>query len=153
MAIRQSVETIPLSGSDWYIHEDAAGDGEAQGLHLADVPADGWIPACVPGNIQSDLEAAHELKPLWYGAGDPRLADVAQKDWWYRQDIEVPDNLAGKRLKLIFDGVDYACDVWLNGQHLGANAGMFRRFGFDVAGIIKPGETQPFGAKNRAHTG
>ena len=140
MAIRQSVETIPLSGSDWYIHEDAAGDGEAEGLHLADVPARGWIPACVPGNIQSDLEAAHELKPLWYGAGDPRLADVAQKDWWYRRDIEVPDNLAGKRLKLIFDGVDYACDVWLNGQHLGANAGMFRRFGFDVAGIIKPGE-------------
>ena len=140
MANRQSVETICLSGSDWYIHEDAAGDGEAAGLHLADVPAQGWIPARVPGNVQSDLEAAHELKPLWYGAGDPRLADVAQKDWWYQRDIEVPDNLAGKRLKLIFDGVDYACDVWLNGQHLGANAGMFRRFGFDVAAIIKPGE-------------
>ena len=134
------MDTIPLSGSGWYIHADAAGDGEAKGLHLADAPGPGWIPARVPGNIQSDLEAAHELKPLWYGAGDPRLEDVAQKDWWYRRDIEVPEELAGKRLKLIFDGVDYACDVWLNGQHLGANAGMFRRFGFDVGGIIKPGE-------------
>lgn len=141
MANQYSPQTIPLSGSDWFIHEDAAGAGEAAGLHLADVPARGWIPACVPGNIQADLEAAHELKPLWYGAGDPRLADVAQKDWWYRRDFEVPDNYAGARLKLIFDGVDYACDVWLNGRHLGANAGMFRRFGFDVAGIIKPGET------------
>ena len=139
-ANQDSPPTIPLSGSDWFIHEDAAGDGEAQGLHLADVPARGWIPASVPGNIQSDLEAAHELRPLWYGAGDPRLADVARKDWWYRRDFEVPRNLSGKRLKLIFDGVDYACDVWLNGQRLGANAGMFRRFGFDVAGIIQPGE-------------
>ena len=141
MAKKNFAATLSLSGSDWYIHEDASGHGEVEGLHLADVPAPGWIPATVPGNIQADLEAAHHLKPLWYGAGDPRLADVAQKDWWYRRDIEMPGDLAGKRLKLIFDGVDYACDVWLNGQHLGANAGMFRRFGFDVAGIIKPGET------------
>ena len=36
MAIRQSVETISLSGSDWHIHEDAAGDGESAGLHAAE---------------------------------------------------------------------------------------------------------------------
>ena len=141
MAGRHSVATISLSGSDWYIREDAAGNGEAEALYTADIPAKGWIPACVPGNIQADLEAAHELNPLWYGAGDPRLAEVAQKDWWYRRDFELPDDLAGRRLKLIFDGVDYACDVWLNGQRLGSNAGMFRRFAFDVAGIIKAGES------------
>ncbi len=141
MASEQPPETISLSGDNWFIHEDAGGAGEGDALYAADLDAPGWIPATVPGNIQADLEAAHHLKPLWYGAGDPRLADVAQKDWWYRRDIEAPGNLAGKRLKLIFDGVDYACDVWLNGQLLGANAGMFRRFGFDIAGIIKPGET------------
>ncbi len=141
MASRQRPNTLSLSGSDWFIREDAARKGEAEGLHTADVPAAGWVPATVPGNIQADLEAAIELKPLWYGAGDPRLAEVAQKDWWYRRDFEAPAAWAGKRLKLVFDGVDYACDVWLNGEHLGANAGMFRRFDFDVAGIIKPGET------------
>lgn len=138
-ANKHAVATLSLSGSDWYIHEDAAGDGLARGFPLADAAGPGWIPARVPGNIQSDLEAAHELKPLWYGAGDTRLAEVAQKDWWYRRDFEVPDELAGARIKLIFDGVDYACEVWLNGQRLGANAGMFRRFGFDVADIIMPG--------------
>ena len=79
MASEDTVDTITLSGSDWYIHEDAAGAGAAASLHLADVPAPGWIPARVPGNIQSDLEAAHALKPLWYGAGDPRLHDVARR--------------------------------------------------------------------------
>ncbi|MCY4064012.1 MAG: hypothetical protein OXG53_16700 [Chloroflexi bacterium] len=140
MAKAQAQNTLLLSGADWFIHEDAAGTGTADKLYQAAVPAPGWIPARVPGNVQADLEAAHELKPLWYGAGDPRLADAAQKDWWYRRDFEAPASFAGKRLQLIFDGVDYACDVWLNGEHLGANAGMFRRFGFDVAGIIKPGE-------------
>ncbi|MCY3918143.1 MAG: hypothetical protein OXG49_19240 [Chloroflexi bacterium] len=141
------MNTISLSGSDWFIREDADGSGEAEGLHSADLGTPGWIPATVPGNIQADLEAAHALKPLWYGAGDPRLADVAQKDWWYRRDFAVPREFANKRLRLVFDGVDYACDVWLNGQLLGANAGMFRRFGFDVAGIIKPGERNRLAVK------
>ncbi len=141
MTSRQPPNTLSLSGADWFIREDAALNGGAEGLHSADVPADGWIPATVPGNIQADLEAAHQLQPLWYGAGDPRLAEVAKKDWWYRLDFETPAAWADARLKLVFDGVDYACDVWLNGQRLGANAGMFRRFGYDVAGIIKPGET------------
>ena len=116
-------------------------------MHSADLGTDGWIPATVPGNIQADLEAAHELNPLWYGAGDPRLAEVAKKDWWYRRDFEAPRDFANKRLKLVFDGVDYACEVWLNGRHLGAHAGMFRRFSFDVAGIIKPGERNSLAVK------
>jgi len=147
MASEDAVDTITLSGSDWVIREDADGGGEALALHAADLDSAGWIPARVPGNIQADLEAAHELKPLWYGAGDPRLADVAQSDWWYRRDFDLPRKFANKRLKLVFDGVDYACDVWLNGQHLGAHAGMFRRFGFDVAGIIKPGESNRLALK------
>ncbi len=138
---QSALETLSLSGADWFIHEDAAGTGVQDRLYAADISAPGWIPARVPGNVQADLEAAHHLRPLWYGAGDPRLAQVAQKDWWYRRDFAAPETFADRRVKLIFDGVDYACEVWLNDQRLGAHAGMFRRFGFDVANVIKPGRT------------
>ena len=94
----------------------------------------------MPGNIQADLEAAHLLKPLWYGAGDPRLYEVARKDWWYRKDFAVPERSPDKRLTLVFDGVDHECEVWLNGKQLGANAGMFRRFAFDVTRPLLPGQ-------------
>ncbi|MCY4070404.1 MAG: hypothetical protein OXG60_03835 [Chloroflexi bacterium] len=141
MTKAQAQNTLILSGSDWYIHEDAAGAGIEQGLYEEAIPAPGWLPARVPGNVQADLEAAGQLRPLWYGAGDPRLVEVAGKDWWYRRDFTVPESFADRRLQLVFDGVDYACDVWLNGQHLGRNAGMFRRFAFDVAGVIKLGGT------------
>ena len=79
MASAQPARTISLSGSDWFIHEDEYGSGERDRFFVADVTAPGWIPARVPGNIQADLEAAHHLKPLWYGAGDARLADVAKR--------------------------------------------------------------------------
>ena len=131
---------IPLSGADWRIHEDADGQGIQRKMFEADPSGAGWIPATVPGNIQSDLEAGHRLNPLWYGAGDPRLADVAKKDWWYRCDFVIPSSMKGRRLKLVFDGVDHECEVWLNGHRLGNHAGMFKRFGFDVAAFAKLGE-------------
>jgi len=133
--------TGSLGGSGWWIHEDAAGTGAANRLFLAGVPAEGWIPAEVPGNIQSDLENAHRLRPMSYGATAPELYEVARKDWWYRKDFSVPQSYAGKRITLVFDGVDERCEVWLNGNRIGANAGMFRRFQFDVSALVRPGRT------------
>lgn len=131
--------TLSLSGADWRICSDP--DQTGADRRLFDADASNWTPATVPGNIQADLEAAHSLSPLWYGDGDPRLYDVPKSDWWYRKDFVVPPTLAGKRVALVFDGVDYQCEVWLNGKRLGANAGMFRQFSFDVADALLPGQT------------
>jgi len=120
-------ESILLSGADWTLEE-------------ADVTGAKRIPARVPGNIQADLEAAHELAPLWRGAGDPRLAEVAKKDWWYRKSFVLPPTLRNKRLELVFDGVDYEYEVWLNGVQLGKGAGQFRRAKFDISQQTRPGE-------------
>jgi beta-mannosidase len=133
--------TSSLSGSGWWIHEAAAGTGAAKEMSQASVPDEGWIPAEVPGNIQADLESAHTFRPICYGATDPALYDVARKDWWYRKDFSVPQSHAGKRITLVFDGVDERCEVWLNGTRIGANAGMFRRFQFDVSSVVRPGQT------------
>ena len=132
---------ISLSGSDWRIHEDPDGNGAERRLFEADVASPGWIAARVPGNIQADLEAAHRLTPLWYGEGDPRMHEVADKDWWYRKDFAVPARFAGRRVTLVFDGVDHECEVFLNSRRIGGNAGMCRRFWFDVSDAIRPGQT------------
>ena len=139
LAATARCETITLSGSDWRIHDDVDGAGQERGLTVGDMSGPGWIPATVPGNIQADLEAAHVLEPLWYGDGDERLYDVAEKDWWYRKDFTVPASYGGKRLSLVFDGVDHECEVWLNGERIGAHAGMFLRFSFDVTQAIQVG--------------
>ena len=68
------------------------------------------------------------------------MYEVARKDWWYRKDFVVPEKFKGQRLTLVFDGVDHECAVWLNGKQIGGSAGMFRRFWFDVAEHVKPGQ-------------
>ncbi len=129
-------QDFSLSGTDWKIRK-AGSESTPPAVTMEDV---GWTAARVPGNIQSDLESALRLKPLWYGAGDPKLYEVAKKDWWYRKQFKVPSDFSGRRVRLVFDGVDYACEVWLNGRPLGGNTNMFRRFAFDVADVLKAGE-------------
>ena len=110
------LKTLCLSGTDWRIHADADGKGIERQMFAADCASPDWLPASVPGNIQADLETAHLLKPWSYGAGDPRLYEVAEKDWWYRKDFAAPSSFTGQRLTLVFEGVDHECEVWLNGR-------------------------------------
>ena len=121
---------VLLSGDDWLINSGSV------------LPTDSnWVMATVPGNIQSDLERQHLLDPLSYGPGDPRLVGVCQKEWWYKKSFVAPSDFSGKRTVIVFEGVDFSCQVWLNGTLLGQNAGMFRRFEFDVSNVILPGQT------------
>ena len=131
-------DSWPLAGSDWFIHSTDSAQDTAPAL--AEPTGPGWIPATVPGNIQADLEAARRIGPLWYGAGDPRLPGVATKYWWYRKDFVLPSAFKGKRLTLIFNGVDFTYGVWLNGRPVGQTAGQFRRSEFDVSGLVEPGK-------------
>lgn len=137
-----SERNIRLSGSDWFIHEGSEAD-------FAGVmgQADGWSPATVPGNIQADLEKNRHLTPLWYGTGDPRLMEQSLKDWWYRKDFAAPKEWAGQRLTLVFDGVDYACEIWVNGTKAGAHEGMFQQFAVDVTGLVRAGTTNRLGVR------
>lgn len=79
-----------------------------------------WQPIAVPSN--------------WYLQGHD-LSGVA----WYRHRFAAPASLAGKTVRLVFHGVDYAATVWLNGSSLGSHEGYFQPFAFDVSRLLKPG--------------
>jgi len=42
-----------------------------------------------------------------------------------------------KLVVLLFKGIDYFSDVWLNDNYLGSHEGYFQHFSYDVSGIIK----------------
>ncbi|MFO1447800.1 MAG: hypothetical protein U1F61_06545 [Opitutaceae bacterium] len=122
---------LSLSGDTWQIKDEPVN---------ASAFCTDWLPVRVPGNVQADLESARMLRPLWYGAGDARLYEVAKRDWHYRRDFMVPTDFVGKRVRLVFDGVDNECEVWLNGHRLGSNRSMFTRFEFEVADKLRVGD-------------
>lgn len=61
------------------------------------------------------------------------------KPYWFRKEFVLPDDYAGRTIRLHLDGINYRADVWLNG-HLVADSrtvvGMFRRFQFDITRFL-----------------
>lgn len=51
---------------------------------------------------------------------------------WYRRRVTPQLHWQGKRLFLNFCAVDYQCDVWVNGRHMGSHEGGYAPFGMDI---------------------
>jgi len=63
--------------------------------------------------------------------------------WWYRTEFEVPSKYRGKNIFLHVDGINYRANIWFNGHQVASAdsvVGMFRRFEFDVTGLVHFGE-------------
>lgn len=62
---------------------------------------------------------------------------MQEYEYWYVTKFNLPDAMAGKHIHLHFAGMDYSCDVWLNGHYLGGHEGMFSSFAFDVTQLVR----------------
>ena len=59
---------------------------------------------------------------------------------WYRREFTVAHEWKGKKIKLHFGAVDYACEVFVNGKPVGKHVGGNNAFYFDVTGAVKAGK-------------
>lgn len=135
--------TLDLSGRRWQMEGIRPGQGVIEGFfeHFGEVcPSTfNWNGATVPGDVYTDLWRAGEIDDPHFGRNGMRAKWVMEKEWWYRCQFAVAKTFEGKVVRLVFEGVDYACDVWLNGKHLGSHEGMFSTFEFDVGSILHYG--------------
>lgn len=70
----------------------------------------------------------------WYLQGVDHAGVV-----WFRKHFSIDARWKGQIIKLVFEGVDYTADVWLNGHYLGFHEGYFSPFSFSASDWIKPG--------------
>ena len=112
-----SPTTIPLSEKWQFLPETRPQSDLALELKpskkLPNFPNNQWQDIKVPAN--------------WWLEGHD-LSGVV----WYQHRFKVNPALKNKVVKLIFAGVDYTADVWLNGEYLGFHEGYFQPFSFLV---------------------
>ena len=58
---------------------------------------------------------------------------------WYRQWLELPQDVLGKQLTLTFDAVSKTAEVYINGQLAGTHVGMFGEIKLDATPYLHPG--------------
>jgi beta-mannosidase len=95
-----------------------------------------WTDARIPGDVYTDLWKAGRIEDPYYGRNLEKAKWLMEREWWYTTQFALPKEMSGKRIRLVFEGVDYECDVWFNGSRLGSHQGMFSGFGFDVTRIV-----------------
>jgi beta-mannosidase len=132
-----SAQRLSLDGADWrikpYIGEDWLGR-DAHKPGTADVR--GWLPARVPGSVHNDLWLSGEIPDPYVGRNSLLLEWIPQRTWVYRKTFRLPKGIGGKRLRLRFNGVDYAARFFLNGEALGQHTGMFTPAVFDISRLV-----------------
>ncbi len=99
-----------------------------------------WLVATVPGTVLTTMVDRGIYPDPDYGLNNMAIPEsLAHQDYWYRVEFTVPAAARGRRLRLTFQGVNYAAEVWLNGTKLGGFTGAFLRGTFDVTSVVKAG--------------
>ena len=136
------MDRINLNGPDWLMKEFVGMDWVWRDSVM---PQTGdvrwWYPAEVPGSVLHDL-MENGLVPDPYYEMNSKLAEwVPDRTWVYKKEFFVPEDLEGKRITLVFEGIDYSSEIFLNGVSLGKQEGMYVPWSMDVSAKLLPGET------------
>ncbi len=133
------MHSISLDGKWNVLSQPLASSGD-NGLKKARRTRKGWIPSRVPGEIHLDLMNAGRMdEPLKsLNASGCRWPET--RSWWYRTSFQVTEAfLAEERQDLVFDGIDYFGQVFVNGVLAGESENAFIPTVIDVRGKLKAG--------------
>ena len=117
--------TQRLSGNDWLVshflpNEVDPATGWIQKISQGELYGGSFIPAVVPGDVQSDAFDAGLIDDINYGFDARKAEWTYQRDWVYVKHF-TPECKAHSRILLCFESVDHTCEVYLNGEHLGSH--------------------------------
>lgn len=97
-----------------------------------------WYNATVPGTVLTTLVDQGVYPDPYFGLNNLSIPDtLCRMDWWYRIIFEKPEGIQpdGKQVRLLFNGINYRAEIFLNGKKLGNIDGAFIRGEFDVTSL------------------
>lgn len=95
------------------------------------------VPA--PTIFDGKILVPYAVESLLSGVQKPLLPD---QRLWYRRTFFRPESKDSTRVLLHFGAVDYECNVWVNGKHVGSHSGGYLPFTFDITDILKDDENE-----------
>jgi hypothetical protein len=123
-----------------------------------------WYPVKIPSTVLTGLVANRVYPDPYTGMNNMLIPDASdsfnntyhlgryshlpnepnpwKKPYWYRTTFRVPASDAGQFFQLIFKGINYRAEVWLNGHRLADSsqmAGMFAEYSLDASKFIHTG--------------
>jgi len=131
-----------LSGK-WQLRNEGLSVSGTAGLDVIKLMQQGWIDAAVPGEVHLDLISAGLMPEPLYSTNAPECRWPEDRSWWYRLNFEVPEAvIAEQQQQLVFEGLDYYAQVFLNGSYIGESENAFIPALFDVTHTLTGGSNE-----------
>jgi hypothetical protein len=102
-----------------------------------------WYAATVPGTVLTTLVNDRVYPEPLYGENNrPDIIpeSLCRTSYWYRTEVKIPKEFAGKHIWLNFDGINYSSTIWVNGTQVGTTRGAFIRGKFDISTNVNAGK-------------
>ena len=134
---------ISLNGNDWtlqgYLPSSHRFIAES-GINFKINPLIPELPAKVPGSVHADLFRAGLIDEPYYALNSLKCEWVENKCWLYQRTFIIDKEQVNKKLRLVFEGINYESRFYLNGELLGVHKNMFTPATFDITGKVTEGE-------------
>jgi len=114
-------EWLCLNG-EWQFEIDHGDSGLERGLRERELEGRITVPFC-PESELSGVEHTDFIAAVWY-----------------RREVRIPEEWAGRKVLLHFQAVDYDATVWVNGKEVGRHRGGFAPFACDLSPVAGPGD-------------
>jgi mannosylglycoprotein endo-beta-mannosidase len=133
------------NGQEWQMIKASEANAEGKQISTPHYNTTKWQRAIVPGTVLNSLVANKVYPEPYYSDNNrkskkliPDIADAGREfyHYWFRRAFTIPATLKGKRTWLKFHGINYRCEIWLNGHKLGNMEGMFNAQSFDVTNVV-----------------
>jgi mannosylglycoprotein endo-beta-mannosidase len=125
--------------SGWKGRPIAQVKADGASLSTPSYPLAGWASAVVPGTVLTTQLENHQVPDPFFGMNNERIPDIYKigRDYytyWFVKDFREAPASAGGQVWLQFRGVNYSCDVFLNGRKLNQKThhGMFLRQAYNI---------------------
>lgn len=94
------------------------------------------FPAKVPGNIQSDFAVAKNFGDIQFADNHKKFIPYEDDFWQYSTTLSY-DKRNGEKVFFVSRGINYKCDISLNGEKLLFHEGMFSKIEIDLTEKLK----------------
>lgn len=129
--------------SGWVCKNIQKADSSGYVLSNPSHDLNGWIPATVPGTVLTTMLNDSLIPDPFYGMNNKKIPDIYQTGpdyytyWFVKNFTELPPSGDGQ-VWLNFRGVNYGCNVFLNGHKLNKKThyGMFLRQSYNITRFI-----------------
>ncbi len=97
-----------------------------------------WFEASVPGTIHTDLLNLNLIEEPFYSDNENKLQWIGECDWSYKNKFDLPKHFdKDKSTFLVFEGIDTAAEILVNGVKAATVDNMFLVHKFEISEYIK----------------